>query len=338
MSRAQIPRSLGAHAQGCHKMMAITHFDLSLKELGEISRPGGMAAYRQSGISFLWTLLPVFDVYVLNIFTPYEHLCWNFSPYEKLLASEVQFVWSYRMSERIKQTNAVLSRLIKQAGHKKKSDFALTSFGNWTCTPDFNPNEVPTELRYLGGRHWSMVVPKMDRNAVQRHFEDQAHRFGDSALLPYPDNIRLMDTQDIDETMHGRLLALHIRKTDADDRAWLYEEVRKYESADAWAGLVASLDSRFAIKGIFNLSGVPSHFVPFVDMEQYAEVLRFRIRVVLAVCPLPRIEGLASFVRMAATVGEYPNGMRDELLAMLDAHLEPYRPIIDFEFPSASSH
>lgn len=319
-------------------MVNLAQFDLSLKELGAIARPGGMAPYRQSGISLIWTLLPVFDVYVLNLFTPYNHIFWNFSPYYRLRASEIRFTWPYRFPDSGKETESLLTKLIRQAGHRKRSDFAHELLGTWTRTPEFNPiYDEETGLDCIGGRHWSMVVPKADREAVQQHFQEQAVRFGDSALLPYPDDIQLIEALDLDETEHGKLLHMDIRLSRAPDREWLYQQVRQYDTQEALAKLIAALDPRFGIKGHFALWPVLSSFVPFVDMARYAEVLRFHARVALEVCPLPVIEGFVSMVQSGATNGlsEYPPGLGEELLDALEAKLAPYRSVTDFKLPSA---
>lgn len=334
----QIPRYPGALVRKGHKITPLINYDLSLNELGEIGRPGGTAAFRRSGVALIWTLLPVFDMYVLNIFTQREHVFWNFCVYNRLFASELQLDWQYRTSGRINKTHSVLTRLIKQAGHKKKSDFASTMLGAWTRTPEFNPNEIPTELRGLGFRHLSMLVPKGDRDAVQNHFEEQIKYFADGALFSYPEKDRTVDFDNLRGTSHWRLLNEHIVKMNSEDRAWLYDEVRKYESNDALVVLAASLDPRFAIRGLFSLFPVWPRFVPFVDLDRYAEVLRFRTRLALIVCPLPQIEKFTRDIHSNLGKSEYSDNVHDELLAMLAARLEPYRAITEFEYPSSPIH
>jgi hypothetical protein len=272
---------------------------------------------------------------VLNLFAEREHAFWNFWPYTSLLASETRFHFPALSRDRVNQTHSVLARLIKQAGHKKKSDFASRALGSWANTPQFNPYDIPTELRRLYFRHLSIVVPKADRDAVQSHFEQQANCFGNSALIPCPEISELGVFDDLVGTMHWKLLYYPIVKTNAEDRVWLYDEVRKYQSAEALSVLAASLDPRFAIKGLFDLFCVPTRFVPFVEMDRYAEVLRFRVRLALVLCPLPQIEKLALILSSHdAILGEYPEGIREELLEMLKNRLEPYRSILEFKFPS----
>jgi hypothetical protein len=229
----------------------------------------------------------------------------------------------------------VLTRLIKQAGHKKKSDFAFRALGSWTHRPEFNPFDSPRRLRDLYFRHFSILIQPKDRDAVQHHFEEQVNCFENSALIACPEESNLGDFDDLVGSVHWKLLYWPILKTTAEDRAWLYDSVRQYQSAEALAVLAAGLDPRFAMRGLFNLFSVPTRFIPFVEMDRYAEVLRFRVRLALAICPLKEIEKLAlTSISRDADMGAYPKGTLDELLGMLNVRLDRYRQILDFKLSS----
>ncbi|WP_157679545.1 hypothetical protein [Methylovulum psychrotolerans] len=182
--------------------------------------------------------------------------------------------------------------------------------------------------------HKSIIVPAVDREAVQAHFEAQAKCFGDGSVSPYPERYLKDSIGDLDNTVHHKLLAEHIMQKNADGRAWLYEQARQLDNATSITQLAASLDPRFGLKGLISLYPVAARFVPFVDMERYAEVLRFRTKVALEICRLPSMEWLVIAIRDSMELGEYPGGVKEEMLAMLEPRLHPYRQLIGFEFPS----
>ena len=319
-------------------MLTLNSIDLSLEELGAIALPDGTESnhlVRQSGVTLVWTLLPVFDMYALNIFAKNGFIFWNFFQYSGLSSSEQHAYAPLLSPDRMAQTHSALSRLIKQAGHAKKSAFSCKSLGIWTHTAEFCPPTAPTSWRYMHLRHLSILIPKVDREAVQSHFEEQWRCFGSDALMVYPDGSELVDFGDIRGTPYEKLLYGNIASTTADERMWLYDEVLKYQSAESLSKLAGSLDIRFGAKGLFNLGPVPLQFASFVDADRYADVLRLRARIALLVCPLPQIEKLALRVKtIEPYIGEYAGDLRNELFMMLDSRLMPFRSTIDFELPS----
>lgn len=118
--------------------------------------------------------------------------------------------------------------------------------------------------------HKSIIVPAVDREAVQAHFEAQAECFGDGSLSPYPERYLKDSIGDLDNTVHHKLLAEHIMQKNADGRAWLYEQARQLDNATSITQLAASLDPRFGLKGLISLYPVAARFIPFVDMERYS--------------------------------------------------------------------
>jgi hypothetical protein len=322
-------------------MEPIVNIDLSLKELGECGRPGGMAAFRRSGIALYWTLLPGLDAYALNGFAPLDHAFWNFSAYQRLRQTEEQFCSQATRDERHAEVVRALTRLSRQAGHNKRSGFAHGVFGSWGAgLGEFNPPNDEMGFIHMWDRRISMVMPTADREAVQAHFEAQADRFGESSVIHYPERCLRHNIGDLENTDHYQLLNGDIARKNPDERAWLYEQARQLDNAQSISALTDELDIRFALRAMFALSRVWPSFAPFVDMDRYAGVLRFRAKVALAACPLPQIERLAFQIRffseLDARLGENPADIFEELVAMLESHLEPYRPLIDFELPSQS--
>jgi hypothetical protein len=322
-------------------MSLVNIFDLSIKELGQIAQPNGTDPFRQSGVSLVWTPLPTLGVQILNIFTEKNHIFWNFCPYRKLLISESQFHYPSLTVDRGKEIHAKLTRVIHQAGHKKHSEFAAASLGSWTSRPEFSPPKgKQTAFTRLGGnRHFSLVMPSEDRPAVQNHFEQQARCFGNNSLIACPDTFDLLESQNLRGTFHDRIVSNPLQNANTQEHAWVYDTIRKYEVAEEFDRLIASLDFRIKVEGYIGLVPVTTRFAPFVNMEQFAEILRFRARVALAICPLPIINNKAIYLTSHGSPSssesfKFPDGVREEMLEMFRARLEPYRTIIDFKLPS----
>jgi hypothetical protein len=316
-------------------MEKLNNYEFSLTELGRLTDSERLAEMRREGISLVWTPLPEFETFVLNIFAPTANVFWNFFTYESLVASERKFHTPFLSAEVRGHTHARIARLVRNTGHKKKSDFAHDMLGAWTRSPEFSPDDVPGAIRFLEFRHLSIHMPKKDRDAVQRHFEDQVQIWGRSCLYTYPEQDRIWHFDELDrESAHWKLLNWSILKTTAEDREWLYAEARKYDSDDKLKVLAATLDPRFAIKGIVSLVGVPSKFKPFVDMPRYADVLRLRARLAVMICPMRRIERYPVDLESSVGVFEYPEGVLEEMLQILGGRLAPHRSIVEFVFPS----
>lgn len=314
-----------------------TH-DLSLKELAAIILPDGTdpgSAVRQSGPTLVWSPLPDLDMVVLNIFAGQGTIFWNFAQYGRFASSEQRACSPLMKQDRMERTHAALRSMIKKAGMPKRSAFSCKALGLWTHTAEFCPPAAPASWRYMHLRHASIALPAADKDAVQAHFEEQWRCFGADALMDCSERYDMVDFSDLKGTPHEKMLHQNIASTNADDRAWLYDEVLKYRTGESLAQLGRSLDIRFAARGLFDIVPVPTRFSPFVDAERYAEVLRFRARLAICVCPLPQIEKLA--LRVSKTelhVGEYPGDLQDELSTLFSSKLEQYRAITGFELPS----
>lgn len=320
------------------KMSMMNTIDLSLRELGEISLPDGTDSdsfIRRRGVTLIWSLLPDLDVYVLNVFSEKKNIFWNFAQYERLCASEQRVCMPLISRDRREKTHALLRNHIKKAGQPKRSVFSYKMLGLWTHTAEFSPPAAPIEWRFMHLRHMSMVVPVVDRSSVQAHFEDQLRIFGADALIGCSERYEMVDFEDLRGSEHEKLLYQNIATTNLEDRLWLYDEVLKYRSIESLVQLGIHLDIRFAARGLFDIAPAPTRFSPFIDAERYADVLRFRARVAVSVCPLPQIEKLALRVNdVDLHVGEFPPNLQSELSTMLFARLEQMRWIIDFELPS----
>lgn len=330
---------LGAREAESRDMAKLITHELSLVELGTLTDSARLDELRRSEISVVWAPIPEFDAYVLNIFAPTSYVFWNFFVYESLLTSERKFHSKFQspfISAEVRaDTHTKIARLARQSGHKKRSDFTHDMLGAWTRTPDFNPDSAPTIIRYLGFRHFSMLVPTVDRQPVQEHFEKQAYRWRESCLFPYPETDSIWHYGDLDQnSAHWSLLYRPITKTSAEEREWLYAEAGRYDSVDKLKVLAATLDRRFAISGMINLAGVPSRFLPYVNMQRYADVLRLRARLALMICPLRKIEQFPLQMEGAVGIFKYPDGVFDEMLQSFKERLKSHRDVFDFEFPS----
>jgi hypothetical protein len=329
---------LGVREREIPRMSQLNTYDLSLKELAGIALPNGTgtgSAVRQSGPTLVWSLLPDLDMVVLNIFAAHGTIFWNFSQYGQFTFSEQRACWPFMKQERMEQTHAVLRGVIKKAGMPKRSAFSCKALGLWMHTAEFCPRAVPTSWRFMHLRHMSIVLPTADKDAVQGHFEEQWRCFGADAVMDCSEQYDMVDFADLKGTLHEKLLHQNIASTNADERSWLYDEVLKYQTCESLAQLGRSLDIRFAARGLFDIVPVPTRFSPFVDADRYAEVLRFRARLAISVCPLPQIEKLA--LRVSKTelhVGEYPGTLQNELSTLFANKLEKYREITAFELPS----
>lgn len=120
----------GVHETENLNMKPLMTIEISIKELGKSGCPEGIRAFRQAGIVLYWTAIPDLDAYALNLYAPPDQVFWDFDIYTSLLMAEHAFCRSYG-DERIKYVNSVLTRLSRQAGHKKKSGFARGVFGGW---------------------------------------------------------------------------------------------------------------------------------------------------------------------------------------------------------------
>ncbi|MBC3916475.1 hypothetical protein H8L32_03165 [Undibacterium sp. CY18W] len=171
-------------------MFEIKNISLTLKELGEIGRAGGVAQFRQTETIIATTQLPEFDDYVVNVFAPKNHIFGNFDRYWNLIASEHQYFQPLIKPERIEQTDLMLTKIIHLAGHKKKSNFSRNMMGLWTKRSAFDENSAPSDTSFCDHRHFSILVPQEDLNATFAHFAKQVVVFGDKSFVFMDDEAR----------------------------------------------------------------------------------------------------------------------------------------------------
>jgi hypothetical protein len=314
----------------------IEETELSLKELARVGRSAGIEEFRSPQIRLTWTPLEPFDSWVLNLFAPNETIFWNFYIYSALLDSEYAFHKPFLSRDCLSRTDEILTALILEAGKDKRSDFASLLLGSWTARPEYFPPRDRSDVSFRSHRHRSMLVPRADRRATSVHFWQQFETFGQSSVKSCPDKERIADFDHLRTRPEYRLLADYITQFKASELTSACEQARMLSGAEEFTGFICGLDIRFGARGLFSVFPVPAHIVGSINMAEYADILRFRARVAVKVCSLPQIERLAKDVESAdvANGAIYPDGVKRELLGTFFEALSPFRPLIDFQFPS----
>lgn len=318
--------------------MKISNYELTMKELGLLAMQEMLDQYRQCGISLIWTPLPDFNAYVLNILTEKQYVFFNFFAFRPLLEAQRKFHSPFLTNENYDGTITILKKYIHQAGHVKTSEFASRMLGGWTVTPEFYSKKGRTFLSDLGSRHVSILVPSVDKSAVARHFEEQVLRFGDSSLFPYPENLDLSNFIDLMKTESWKLLHTQITKLAPEERLSLHRQVRQYMSSPIEMDkFIEGLDSRFIIRGL--ISFMPDKLALLTEEEaaQFEELLFFRLNLALKICPIPRVQGFLCDLTSPYSheaIGQYPEGVKERLIETLKNHLAPFESIVEFRYSS----
>jgi hypothetical protein len=169
---------------------------------------------------------------------------------------------------------------------------------------------------------------------VQSHFEAQAHCYGDTALLNHPEEIELVDYEDLRGTRPYILFASDHSALSGKELAPMYDMVKSL-SDEALAAMAKGIDIRLVAKGIFTLLPIRPQHVGRVDVHHHAELLRFRTRVAALVCPLPQIQKLLIHLNNTQPfMAVFKDNLQSELMAILDGRLDQYRSMIEFQLSS----
>jgi hypothetical protein len=317
------------------KAPEVITFDLPLDRLAVIGQRGGICAFRRDKLALAWTHLPAFDSYVLNLFAPIGTALWNFNVYASLLDAEISYAGRLMEGARRSANIKALEKIIRAAGHPKKSDFASLLLGIWTATPEFSPPWEDSDVHFRAHRHRSVLVPEGARESVNLHFSQQVKAFGLTCVKRCPDSIALSDDAGLKGTSNWRLLAdaIPLIASQAELDALL---ARIPDSSDetGWKNLESELDIHFGIQGRISLWVPPARLISHLNKQGCAALLRFRLRVALRICSLPQIE---LFLRDVETSSLEPDAtlfdlVGDEIQQNLSAGLVPYRELIAFRF------
>jgi hypothetical protein len=126
-------------------------------------------AFQQGDPILGWTPLPEFDSYVVNIFAPIGHALWNLNVYASLFRAEYEHHSMFLQEGKRAKTAKALHKIIREAGHSRRSDFSAYLLGNWMATPDYLPPWSQSDVVYLSHRHRSLLVPQEARSSVTQH-------------------------------------------------------------------------------------------------------------------------------------------------------------------------
>jgi hypothetical protein len=313
----------------------VRSLDVSLLQLSEIGRRGGVRAFQQDDLILGWTLLPAFDSYALNVFAPAGNALWNFDMYAALSHAELVHQAKFLSDDSRTKTAKELLKIIREAGHTKRSDFSSLLLGNWTATPDYFVAWEQSEVSLLAHRHRSVLVPAEARPLVAEHFCDQAAAFADSCVKPYDDSISLAAIDDFRGTAEWRLLTSALTEINSQSELQkLLAKVNELDDGARFSDFTETLDLRFGIRGCISLWMPPASVVSPLAVEDCATLLEFRLKVALSVCSLPQVERLMNEVKGSFDDSEtpFPIEFRKSLWSALRGRLHPYLDLIAFRF------
>jgi hypothetical protein len=308
--------------------------DLSLTSLAEVGRRGGFRDFQQDDLVLGWTPLRAFDSYVVNLFAPAGHALWNFNVYAALFDAELAHSRKLLTGESRGKTQREIGRIIQEAGHAKRSDFAARFLGMWTATPDHFPPRAQSDVRFLAHRHRSVLVPAEARNCVTEHFFEQGRTFVDSSVKPCDDAIALSEVEDLKVRPEWRLLSESVNQINSQKALdYLLDMVGDLADERRFQEFVKALDIRFGIQGHISLWLPPTALVSHLHVEGCAALLEFRLKVALSICTLPQQERLMKEAESLAgsapaLLGEI--GIRQR--SALRDRLQPYLPLTAFRF------
>lgn len=313
----------------------VRSLDVSLSRLAEIGQRGGVRAFRQEELVLGWTPLPAFDSYAMNMFAPASSVLWNFDVYAAMFHAELAHQAKFLGDDDRARTAKELLKIIREAGHTKRSDFSSLLLGNWTATPDYFVAWEQSEVSLLAHRHRSVLVPAEARPLVTEHFCDQAAAFADSCVKPCDDSISLAALDDLRGTAEWRLLTSALTEINSQSELQkLLAKVNELDDGARFSEFTEALDLRFGIRGCISLWMPPASVVSPLAVEDCATLLEFRLKVALSVCSLPQVERLMNEVKGSFDDSEtpFPIEFRKSLWSALRGRLHPYLDLIAFRF------
>jgi hypothetical protein len=316
-------------------LILVRSLDLSLSRLSEIGRRGGGRAFQQDDLILGWTPLPAFDSYVVNVFSPVGSALWNFNIYAPLFQAEFEHHSRFLEEGNRARTARELLKVIREAGHAKRSDFSAYLLGNWMATPDYLPSWGPSDAHYLAHRHRSMLVAQDARSSVTEHFVEQTATFLDSSFKPCDDLVDLCDIDSLRCTPEWQLLTSALTQIRSQSELQnLLAKVNELNEGSLFSEFTGALDLRFGIQGCISLWMPPASVVSPLFVGDCAKLLEFRLKVALSVCSLPQIERLMNEVKGSFGDSEtpFPIEFRESLWQALRDRLCPYLDLTSFKF------
>ncbi len=178
----------------------VTRWELPSADIANVYR-----ADRNASIQLWWTPVEEFKAFVLNVFSPSEHVFLNFARYQPFGDGAHAYV---QRLMRMESTVSTLNDLIRDTGAELRSEVARELLGGFTRY--FGDRYAPrhqTQPAFLSGsRHMSIAVPESCQPMVSRYFREQVRVFGESATKPCPEDVTLAYSGgESDQTLSGLL-------------------------------------------------------------------------------------------------------------------------------------
>ena len=279
--------------------------------------------------------MPAFDSYVVNVFAPVGNALWDLNIYAALFQSEFEHHSRFLEESKRARTARELLKIIREAGHAKRSDFSAYLLGNWMVTPDYLPSWEESDVLYLSHRHRSLLVARHARSSVTEHFVEQAATFLASSFKPCDDSADLSEIDSLRSTPEWQLLTSALSQISSQGELQkLLAKVTELDDERRFSDFADALDLRFGIQGCISLWMPPASVVSPLVVGDCAKLLEFRLKVALSVCSLPQIERLMNEVKGSFEDSEtpFPIEFRESMWQALRDRLHPYLDLISFKF------
>jgi hypothetical protein len=306
--------------------------EYELAQLGAFESDGAVRLFRGNTVQILMTPITEFDAVVFNIFAPRKYVFRDFSKYAALSQSETNFYWPMYAQGKAAQTEEKLGKILRKSKIKKHAKVAYMMLSGLTNSPHHRPKTPDTDY-YLsfGPRHISLVAPIEATSSISEHFMRQLECFGESAFREYPENMTPGDHDGL-PARQELLLGRGSIRLSSKELTMVDEEIQLLTSPANFSTFVETLDPRIGIRGLINFMLMTTKYAPFMDMEAFERLLRFRVRVAVAVCDLPILERMRNVILgLASTDGYVPSEyLRSEGVEMFNERLEPYKSLIEF--------
>lgn len=294
----------------------VTRWELSSVDISNV-----YYANRTASVQLWWTPVEEFDAFVLNVFTPLDHVFWNFAEYASFRAGAVGYMHSLREKE---STISILNGVIRDTGAELKSDLASDLLGGFTryFGDRYEPreNRRPAFLPY--DRHQSIAVPRSCQLTASRYFHELVRVFDDSAMKQCPEDVSLRYSKDESDRTLSSLLVKGVSLMTKDERNAQLALIR--------SGVDLLADDRpehYCFTG--NAISLAAFGIePDCEwLDEFAEIARFRVETAIRHYALTGVEKL----KLDLDKGDWGllrlAGLRDELRGRLSAVLARY-PVI----------
>jgi hypothetical protein len=306
--------------------------EYELPQLDAFEGDGAVRFFRGNTVQILTTPIIEFDAVIFNIFAPFKYVFRDFSKYAALSKSEINFYWPMYAQGKAAQTEEKLGKILRKSKIKKHSKVAYMMLSGLTNSPYHRP-KTPDADYYLsfGPRHMVLVAPIEATSSISAHFVQQLERFGENAFREYPENMTPGDHDGL-SARQELLLGRGSIRLSSKELTMIDEEIRHFSSSANFSTFVETLDPRVGIRGLINFMLMTTKYAPFMDMEAFERLLRFRVRVAVAVCDLPTVERKRNdILGLASTDGYVPSEyLQNDGIEMFNERLEPYKNLIEF--------